>query len=246
MGQRTQLAINAKFVDTKGKEHIEREVYHYQWGGYSCYMFESLIPLFINARNYIFGVFSDPEYCIERYETILKGNRYLKPKNWLKKDFINVVSSSKNARTSNELEDRNINEISEEEFYDFALNWQDCNDGRIVVEILISAEKCYCKWNFLKDDGGSILEDLTKDITEISKYWKLKGVYLKEFKKIIEFIDFSSSVNDGEKDIVKAEYDYEFFKNKFEKFELKELEQLMGEVPHPDHKELGLKKNIRK
>ena len=188
-------------------------------------MFESLIPLFINARNYIFGVLnaSEPEYRIEEYETILKGNRYLKPKNWLRKNFINVASSSKNKETSNLLEDRNINQISEEEFYNFALNYQDCNDGRIVVEILISVEKCYCKWNFLKNDNGSILEDLTKDITEISKYWKLKGVYLKEFKKIIEFIDFSSSVNDGEKDIVKSEYDYEFFKKKFEKFEFKEL-----------------------
>lgn len=227
MGQRTQLIINAKFIDTKGKEHIEREVYHYQWGGYSLHMFESLIPLFINARNYIFGVFRDPEYCIEGYETTLKGNKFLKPKNWLRKDFINVVSSSKNAKTSNELEDRNINEISEEEFYDFALNYQDCNDGRIVVEILISAEKCYCKWNFLKNDGGSVLEDLTKDVMEITKYWKFKDPYLKEFKKdlkkIIDFINFSSSVTDGEKDIVKAEYDYEFFKKKFEKFEFKEL-----------------------
>ena len=227
MGQRTQLIINAKFIDTKGKEHIEREVYHYQWGGYSLHMFESLIPLFINTRNYIFGVFRDPEYCIEGYETTLKGNKFLKPKNWLRKDFINVVSSSKNAKTSNELEDRNINEISEEEFYDFALNYQDCNDGRIVVEILISAEKCYCKWNFMKNDGGSVLEDLTKDVSEINKYWKFNDPYLKEFKKdfkkIIDFINFSSSVTDGETDIVKTEYDYEFFKNKFEKFEFKEL-----------------------
>lgn len=229
MGQRTQLSINLKFIDTKGNEHIEREVYHYQWGGYSNYMFESLIPLFINARNYIFGVWdaSEPEYRIEEYETALKGNRYLKSKNWLKKNFIDVASSSKNTKTSHELEyylkDRNINQISEEEFYNFALNYQDCDNGRIVVDILISAEKCYCKWNFLKNDGGSVLKDLTKDVSEISKYWKLKGVYLKEFKKIIEFIDFSSSVNDGEKDIVKAEYDYEFFKKKFEKFEFKEL-----------------------
>ena len=228
MGQRTQLIINAKFIDSKGEEHIEREVYHYQWGGYSNCMFESLIPLFINARNYIFGVFRDPEYCIEGYETILKGNRYLKPKNWLRKDFINVVSSSKNAKTSNELENRNINEITEEEFYDFAINYQDCNDGRIVVEILISAEKCYCKWNFLKYDRESVLEDLlTKDISEITKYWKFNDPYLKEFKKdfkkIIDFINFSSSVTDGEIDIVKAEYDYEFFKNKFEKFDFKEL-----------------------
>ena len=229
MGQRTQLAINIKFIDTKGEEHIEREVYHYQWGGYSNYMFESLIPLFINARSYIFGVLnaSDPKYRIEEYEATLKGKSYSKPKNWLRKNFINLASSSKNIETSNELEyflkDRNINQISEEEFYNFALNYQDCDDGRIVVDILISAEKCYCKWNFLKNDGGSVLEDLTKDIAEISKYWKLKGVYLKEFKKIIEFIDFSSSVNDGEKDIVKSEYDYEFFKKKFEKFDFKEL-----------------------
>ena len=67
------------------------------------------------------------------------------------------------------------------------------------------------------------MEDLTKDVSEISKYWKLKDVRLEEFKKIIDFINFSSSVNDGETDIVKAEYDYEFFKKKFEKFEFKEL-----------------------
>ena len=229
MGQRTQLAINLKFIDTKGEEHIEREVYHYQWGGYSNYMFESLIPLFINARSYIFGVrnASHPEYVIEEYETTLKGNRYLKPKNWLRKNFINVVSSSKNIETSNFLENKNINQISEEEFYDFALNCQDCDDGRIVVEILISAEKCYCKWNFLKNHGGSILKDLTKDVSEINKYWKFNDSYFKEFKKdfkkIIDFINFSSCVTDGETDIVKAEYDYEFFKKKFEKFEFKEL-----------------------
>ena len=229
MGQRTQLAINVKFIDTKGEEHVEREVYHYQWGGYSNYMFESLIPLFINVRSYIFGVLnaSHPEYVIEEYETALKGNRYLKPKNWLRKNFINVVSSSKNIETSNFLENKNINQISEEEFYDFALNCQDCNDGRIVVEILISAEKCYCKWNFLKNNGGRILKDLTKDVSEINKYWKFNDPYFKEFKKdfkkIIDFINFSSCVTDGETDIVKAEYDYEFFKKKFEKFEFKEL-----------------------
>ena len=229
MGQRTQLAINVKFIDTKGEEHVEREVYHYQWGGYSNYMFESLIPLFINVRSYIFGVLnaSHPEYVIEEYETALKGNRYLKPKNWLRKNFINVVSSSKNIETSNFLENKNINQISEEEFYDFALNCQDCNDGRIVVEILISAEKCYCKWNFLKNHGGSILKDLTKDVSEINKYWKFNDPYFKEFKKdfkkIIDFINFSSCVTDGETDIIKAEYDYEFFKKKFEKFEFKEL-----------------------
>lgn len=204
MGQRTQLAINVKFIDTKGEEHVEREVYHYQWGGYSNYMFESLIPLFINVRSYIFGVLnaSHPEYVIEEYETALKGNRYLKPKNWLRKNFINVVSSSKNIETSNFLENKNINQISEEEFYDFALNCQDCNDGRIVVEILISAEKCYCKWNFLKNHGGSILKDLTKDVSEINKYWKFNDPYFKEFKKdfkkIIDFINFSSCVTDGE------------------------------------------------
>lgn len=229
MGQRTQLIINAKFIDTKGEEHIEREVYHYQWGGYSNYMFESLIPLFINARSYIFKVRNDshPEYIIEEYETTLKGNRYLKPKNWLRKNFINVASSSKNVETSNELEDGNINEISEEEFYNFALNYQDCNDGRIVVEILISAKKCYCKWNFLKNHGRNVFEDLTKDTSEINKYWKFNDPYFKEFKKdfkkIIDFIEFSSSVTDGETYIVKAEYDYEFFKKKFEKFEFKEL-----------------------
>ena len=79
----------------------------------------------------------------------------------------------------------------------------------------------------MKNDGGSVLEDLTKDVSEINKYWKFNDPYLKEFKKdfkkIIDFINFSSSVTDGETDIVKTEYDSEFFNNKFEKFEFKEL-----------------------
>ena len=71
------------------------------------------------------------------------------------------------------------------------------------------------------------MKDLTKDVSEINKYWKFNDPYFKEFKKdfkkIIDFINFSSCVTDGETDIVKVEYDYEFFKKKFEKFEFKEL-----------------------
>ena len=52
MGQRTQVAINVKFIGKSGKEYVEREVYHYQWGGFHTGMFENLIGLFINARNY--------------------------------------------------------------------------------------------------------------------------------------------------------------------------------------------------
>ena len=48
MGQRTQLAINVKFIDTKGEEHVEREVYHYQWGGYSNY-----IPFLVDFHDII-------------------------------------------------------------------------------------------------------------------------------------------------------------------------------------------------
>ena len=39
-----------------------------------------------------------------------------------------------------------------------------------------------------------------------------------------EVTSFEEAQKEAEKDIVKAEYDYEFFKKKFEKFEFKELE----------------------
>ena len=53
MGQRTQIGINVKFIGENGAKYIERGVYHYQWGGYHPGMFENLIGLFINAKNYV-------------------------------------------------------------------------------------------------------------------------------------------------------------------------------------------------
>ena len=56
MGQRTQIGVNVIFVGTDGTERVRREIYHYQWGGYSNIMFENLIGFFINVRHYIYNL----------------------------------------------------------------------------------------------------------------------------------------------------------------------------------------------
>lgn len=188
MGQRTQVAINVKFVGGDGKEYIEREVYHYQWGGYHTGMFENLVGLFINAKNYLIKLnfVNFTESYLQEFEARINGNKYTNKKNLLRTDFVDMINSEKNTKTSDELKyyeefhGKTINEVSEKEFWDFALNYQDCNDGRILIDILLEKGKSYCKWNFAKyksfendkDKFKKIAEnELTKNVKEIYKYW---------------------------------------------------------------------------
>ena len=80
MGQRTQIGINVKFVSGKGREYTERGVYYYQWGGYHPGMFENLIGLFINAKNYVQKAKRDDFYMneFERKFAYIQGqgNKY--------------------------------------------------------------------------------------------------------------------------------------------------------------------------
>lgn len=228
MGQRTQVAINVKFVGGDGKEYIEREVYHYQWGGYHTGMFENLIGLFINARNYLIKFQRKENWSFFNSSFELR----LINKNWLKTDLVGMISSEKNVATSSEVKHfkeykgKNINELSEKEFWEFALNHQDCEDGRIVIDILLNKEDSYCKWNFLKDNSNGtfksiVKNDLTKSINDVYKYWcKDEDLYYKilkkELKDIIKIIDTMSEVEFSKGDIEKyVQYDYLHFKNKF-------------------------------
>ena len=228
MGQRTQIGINVKFVSGKGREYTERGVYYYQWGGYHPGMFENLIGLFINAKNYVQKAKRDDFYMNE-------FERKYAYRNWLKMDFVDMLSSEKNHLINQEIEDydqfkdRTINTVTEKEYYDFLLNYQDCNDGRILIDILLDGKNSYCKWNFLKYNGSESFEeiierDLTGNTEEITDYWcgineEYDG-YLKtkitELLSIIEYI--GKTVDDQDNDVQIIEYDKEYFKNKFNEF----------------------------
>lgn len=227
MGQRTQIGINVKFVSGNRKEYIERGVYHYQWGGYHPGMFENLIGLFINAKNYILKARKDNFYMNE-------FERKFAYRNWLKMDFVDMLSSEKNRLVNEEIKDYDklINTVTEKEYYDFLLNWQDCNDGRIAVDILLDGKNSYCKWNFLKYNGGESFEeiierDLTGNTEEIMDYWcenvndeEYKEYLKTEMEKLLSFIvEYIGEAVYVEDDMVQpVEYDKEYFKNKFNKF----------------------------
>jgi hypothetical protein len=232
MGQRTQVAINVKFIGKSGKEYVEREVYHYQWGGFHTGMFENLIGLFINARNYLVKLERKENwsYFNQSFENELNSRK--NSKNWLKTDLVGMISSEKNFTTSSEMEyyeeykGKNINELSEKEFWEFALNHQDCNDGRIIIDILLNKEDSYCKWNFLKDNSNGtfksiVKNDLTKSINAVYKYWcededQYYKILKKELKDIIKIINTMSEVEFSDGNIKKyVQYDYLHFKNKF-------------------------------
>ena len=222
MGQRTQIGINVKFIGENGAKYIERGVYHYQWGGYHP---------FINAKNYVLKAKKD-NYYMKEFE------RKFAYRNWLKMDFVDMLSSEKNRLVNEEIKDydkfggKTINTVTEKEYYDFLLNWQDCNDGRIAVDILLDGKNSYCKWNFLKYNGGESFEeiierDLTGNTEEIMDYWcenvndeEYKEYLKTEMEKLLSFIvEYIGEAVYVEDDMVQpVEYDKEYFKNKFNKF----------------------------
>ena len=227
MGQRTQIGVNVEFVGKDGVKYVEREVYHFQWGGYSTCMFENLVGFFINVRNYIYKVKEYTFFSSEIEQNLIKFGS----NNCLKEDLINQIKSDKCFKTSNEILDykvfggKTINELTEKEYYNFLLNYQDCDDGLIMIDVLLDGKNSYCKWNFNKNYNNdiSIFENATKGITKdtnaIKRYWKFNKDYCKEFKKIIDFIEYMTILSISSNEVLKTvEYDGEHFKNKFENF----------------------------
>ena len=230
MGQRTQIGINVKFIGENGAKYIERGVYHYQWGGYHPGMFENLIGLFINAKNYVLKAKKD-NYYMKEFE------RKFSYRNWLKMDFVDMLSSEKNHLVNKEIEDydqfkgKTINTVTEKEYYDFLLNYQDCNDGRIAVDILLDGKNSYCKWNFLKYNASGSFEeiverDLTGNTEEITDYW-CENINDEEYKeylksgigKLLSFIEYIGEfVDEQDNEVQIIEYDKEYFQNKFNEF----------------------------
>jgi len=222
MGQRTQLAINIEAVGKDGKSYIEREIFHYQWGGFSFSMFENLIPLFQNVSRYVYLT----KY--KKYDELNIENGIDKF-DILKNNLINVVKSPKNVKTS-DVYNNGFNKMSEEEFYNNVFH-SDVENGQIYVDIKIEKGKSYCKWCFRKYNydtekskndfiiaSENILKNLKK---EIKNYWKFEKNEMECLTKILNFIKFQTEMlvcdnKDNPKEIFKTvEYDAKHFVNKF-------------------------------
>lgn len=158
-------------------------------------------------------------------------------RNWLKMDFVDMLSSEKNHLVNKEIEDydqfkdRTINTVTEKEYYDFVLNYQDCNDGRIIIDILLDGKNSYCKWNFLKYNGSGSFEEivekeLTENTEEIMDYW-CENVNNDEYAwdlkskitKLLSFIEYiGETVDEQDNEVQLIKYNKEYFQNKFNSF----------------------------
>lgn len=237
MGQRTQIGINIIFVGTDKQKYIEREVYHFHWGGYSMIMFLSLVEFFRNVRKYIcrakFKNVGENNYEIQnkKYADTIRNEmeKELKKYNWLKTDFIDMIDYEINKTSlnlsnfSDYYSNTDINKISEEEYYMFLLTTQDCDNGRIMIDVILDGKKSYCKWNFNKnifDVNKTVFEKAIEGATEkidiIKTYWKLDKNDCNDFDDVTNKINEIATLNYNDYSII--EYDGEYFKNKFTNF----------------------------
>lgn len=217
MGQRTQIGVNVIFVGTDGTERVRREIYHYQWGGYSNIMFENLIGFFINVRHYIYNLKNQKysQYTMEEIARCLRDEKDI-GYNILQTNLIEILKSPHNRKNSIvDYGDCEVfNNMTEKNFYE-SLFACDCNDGRIAIEIRLDGENSYCKWNFIKDNM-----EVTKNINDVVVYWEdiFTNEQEKELKNIIKTIKNFTTFTDDGKVIKTNEYDGKFFKKKFKEY----------------------------
>ena len=84
MGQRTQILVNIEVVDDNGIRSVERELVHYQWGGYSNIMFLSLKNFFTNVKLFLGGMETKDIIFTEK-----KNKEY----NMLRNNLINTLKN---------------------------------------------------------------------------------------------------------------------------------------------------------
>ena len=219
MGQRTQIGVNIIFVGKDGTETVRREIYHYQWGGYSNIMFENLIGFFINVRHYIYNLKNQKysQYTMEQIARCLREEKDI-GYNILQTNLIDVLKSPHNSKISIvDYGDCEVfNNMTEKKFYE-SLFACDCNDGRIAIEVRLDGENSYCKWNFIKEDEDM---EVTKNINDVVVYWEdiFTNEQEKELKNIIKTIKNFTTFTDDGKVIKTNEYDSKFFKKKFKEY----------------------------
>lgn len=207
MGQRTQILVNIEVIDDKGIRSVERELVHYQWGGYSNIMFLSLKNFFTNVKLFLGGIETKDIIFTEK-----KNKEY----NILRNNLINVLKNPYCTFQINEImPDEKILEIEKAEKTGFFLetfNYADYENGAIFVDLFVNLQtnEKYCKWSFLNYE-----EDISEnfiELEELKEIWKLNA---KEFKKITNIVKNINKeellVNAGNGNVkdFKIEYDRE-------------------------------------
>lgn len=210
MGQRTQILVNIEVVDDNGIRSVERELVHYQWGGYSNIMFLSLKNFFTNVKLFLGGIETKDIIFTEK-----KNKEY----NMLRNNLINVLKNPYCTFEINEImPDEKILEIKKAEKTGFFLetfNYADYENGAIFVDLFVNLQtnEKYCKWAFLNyETYETDISENFIELEELKEIWKLNA---KEFKKITNIVKNINKeellVNAGNGNVkdFKIEYDRE-------------------------------------
>ena len=204
MGQRTQILVNIEVVDDKGVRSVERELVHYQWGGYSNIMFLSLKNFFTNVKLFLGGIETKDIIFTEK-----KNKEY----NMLRNNLINALKNPYCTFIFSEMSNKNnILQMEKTRFFLEAFDYVECENGAIFVDLFVNLQtnEKYCKWSFLNYE-----EDISEnfiELEELKEIWKLNA---KEFKKITNIVKNINKeellVNAGNGNVkdFKIEYDRE-------------------------------------
>ena len=205
MGQRTQILVNIEVVDDNGIRSVERELVHYQWGGYSNIMFLSLKNFFTNVKLFLGGMETKDIIFTEK-----KNKEY----NMLRNNLINTLKNPYCTFILSEMSNKN-NILKMEEktgFFLKAFDYVDCENGAIFVDLFVNLQtnEKYCKWSFL-----NYQEDISENIIELEELKEIWKLNAKEFKKITNIVKNINKeellVNAGNGNVkdFKIEYDRE-------------------------------------
>lgn len=191
MSERTYLGVNIEVIGNNFNV-MEKEIFNYSWGGASNYMFQDLITLFKNVKYYIFETkFTETKYHDYIFESL---KRKIKNFNILKNNIINPIKNSENTKLSVD-HDENINQWDLNTYYDTITC---AEDGFILVDIKLKANESHCKWCFGVYDEGKLT--IAKNYNEIKSILKFDKIQSNYFDKLMEMIDFISTINSANTD----------------------------------------------
>lgn len=204
MGQRTQILVNIEVVDNNGIRSVERELVHYQWGGYSNIMFLSLKNFFTNVKLFLGGIETKDIIFTEK-----KNKEY----NILRNNLINALKNPYCTFILSEMSNKNdVLKMEKTGFFLETFHYADYENGAIFVDLFVNLQtnEKYCKWSFLNYEE-EISENFI-ELEELKTIWKLNA---KDFKKITNIVKninkeelFVNAGNGNVKDF-KIEYDRE-------------------------------------
>ena len=210
MGPRTQILVNIEVVDDNGIRSVERELVHYQWGGYSNIMFLSLKNFFTNVKLFLGGIETKDIIFTEK-----KNKEY----NMLRNNLINVLKNPYCTFEINEImPDEKILEIKKAEKTGFFLetfNYADYENGAIFVDLFVNLQtnEKYCKWAFLNyETYETDISENFIELEELKTIWKLNSKNFKKITNIVKNINKEELlVNAGNGNVkdFKIEYDKE-------------------------------------